>query len=520
MTTEAMTEAEAAAELLAIRRAKPIYRQPKAIARAEAAEAAAEAEARAKAGTTDSHGMAAGQIVRVGTTEATARAEAAAAARASLPKSSMELPEAKAAKLAWHKINGRDYSRAEAADFYREQREMDRAARAATAAKTKRAELGAYVAGLVLDDMTEAELTEAAAKAAKAAAKAATKAEARVLRQAPKAAEQHVTAAARAELMGLSIEDILEADPIDDLMAATGRDETLGNAPEAGAYSLLSPAELAELTRFTKTALSQPAAAAGRAALEAMGLTAQAVVSTNVFKTRGSQLVISELHTTPSLETAKARAAELAEAAAKAAARLAAAEAKAAKLAKLYARLAATEAAEATGSNTTKPLKAAEAEADRLAAAAAKLAKRLARAEAAMVAAEAAEDIPGHATGYYVLPVGRLELEAAAEAAKLPVRRAVGRMPSTYAHKGPEAKAAPKLTDNTSTLAIANVMGQTAEAEAEAEAALRASMAAKLAAMTAEAKAARETAAEATRTAARARAALALRIKRRAAKNK
>lgn len=471
MTTEAMTRAEALTELAAIRRAKPLYRQPKAAAKAEAAEAAKEAAAKA-----------------------------AAAARAALPKVAEADTTANAPKLAWHIINGREYARAEAAQFWAEQRAMDRAARQAAKAEARRAELSIYSAGLVLDSMAAAELKEAAAKAAAKAAKAGTKTEAAALRLAPKAARAKLALEAAAAELGVSPEELTEAADIERAMLAEARNETFGAAPEAGAYSMMAPKAYAEFRDYTRNMLASPAAAKGRAALDAMGATAQAMVSV----TWGSQeLIVSELAAVPSLPIAKARHEKCRAIAygAKAKAETAAAKAEA----KTYVR---------------ETIAKAEAEAGKLAKLTATAEARLARAEAIEAAAEAAEAIPGSATGYVAIPVAKLPLEAAAEAAKLPVRHAVGRMPATYAHKGPSAKAAPKLVDNTATIAIANVMGQTAEAEAEAAEALRLSIAAKVAELTAKATEARQRQAEATRAGHKARAALALRIKRRAAKNK
>lgn len=496
MTTEASTRAEALAELAAIRRAKAIYRQPKALAKAEATEAAAEAEARAKAGTTDSNGMAAGQVVRAGTAEATAKAEAAAKARAGLPKVTEAKAEAKAARLAWHTINGREYAAAEAREFWAEQRRMDTAARAKARAEARRAELSLYSAGTVLDGMTAAELTEAAAKAARRAAKAGTKAEARAARQAPAAAETHLELTARAAALGVDVTELIETEAAEALMAATGRDDTTGKAPEAGAYSTMSPTSYVLFKSWTRQQLASPAAAAGRQALDAMGVTAQAVVTVPY---NGQQLTISELSAVPNVETAKARAK-----AAKAAAKAARAKAKAA-----------IKAAEATHMTREKLAKA-EAEAGRLAELSQRAEAKAAKAKAIKAAAKAAEAIPGHATGWVAIPVAKLSAAEAEAAGSLPVRRAAGLMPSTFAHKGPSAKAARAKTDNTATEAIANVMGQTAEAEAAAAEALAAGIRAKLAELAEAAAAARDK----QRTDYKARQALALRIKRRAAKNK
>lgn len=500
MTTEANTKKEAAAERAAIRRAKAIYTQPKALAKAEATEAAAEAEARAKAGTVDSTGMAAGQVVRAGTAEAKAKAAEAAKARAALPKVTEAKTEAKAAKLAWHTINGREYAAAEAKEFWAEQRRLDSAARAAARAAARRAELSLYSAGTVLDSMAPAELTEAAAKAARRAAKAGTKAEAKALRQAPAAAEAHLELTARAAALGVDVTELIEAEAAEALLAATGRDETMGQAPEAGAASLMGPASYRAFREWTRRALASPAAAAGRQALDAMGPTAQAVVTV---PWQGSQLTVSELAAVPNLATAKARAK-----AAKATAKAAKAKAKAA-------------IRRAEGKHLVREqLAKAEAEAGRLAAVAERAARAAARAKAVKAAAKAAEAIPGRVTGWVAVPVAKLATAEAGTAGSIEIRRAAGRMPSTYAYRGPSAKAARAKTDNTATEAIANVMGQTAEAEAAAAEAMRLAVLARMAELTEAAKAARAEAAEATRAAHKARAAAALRIKRRAAKNK
>lgn len=494
MTTKA-EKAEARAELAAIRRAKPIYRQPKALAKAEATEAAAEAEARAMAAkaTTEAE-AAAGAIVRAGTAEAKAKAEAAAKARAELPKSTAALPEAKAPKLAWHTINGREYAAADAREFWAEQRRLDMAARAKARAEARRAELARYSAGLVLDGMAPVELAEAAAKAARQAAKAGTKAEARAARQAPAAAETYVELAARAEALGVTVADVLAADAQDALMADTGRYETLGQAPEAGAYSTMAPGSYALFREWTRRQLGSPAARAGRQALDALGPTAQAVISV---PWNGDRITVSELAAVPDYETAKARH-KTAKAAAKAA------RAKAKALAK---------AADSKAITRAKLAKA-EAEAGRLAELAAKAEARAIRAKVIKAAAKAAEAIPGHVTGWCTVPVAKLATEAAAEAGSLPVRRAAGQMPSSYAYKGPSAKAARAKNDSTAETAIANVLGQTAEAEAAAAEALAAGIRAKLA----ELKAAATEAREKQRADYKARQAMALRIKRRAAK--
>lgn len=457
----------------AIRRAAPIYVQTEAGAAKAAAEAAREAEAKA-----------------------------AAAARAALPKSAAPLPEAKPARLAWHTINGREYAAADARAFWAEQRRLDRAAREAARAEARRAELSVYSAGLVLDGMTEAELRAAADKAAAAASKAASKAEAAELRAARAAAEQQLELVARAEALGCTVEDVLEADAIEALLAPSGRSETFADAPEAGAYSLLSPAELAELARFTKTALSQPAAAAGRAALDAMGMTSTGIVTTNVYRQRGSQLAIGQMLSTPKLEAAEARAAELAEQHKTAAARAAAAD-KAAKLAKT--------------ATVREARAAAEARADKAAEAAGKLAAKLARAEAALEAAKLAEQQPeASRAGYFVWPVATLELAEAARAAALPIPHKAGRMPATYAYHGPEAKRAAARNDNTAREAIANVMGQTAEAEAAAAEAIAELFRQRLAELTAAAAEARAK----QRSDYKARQAMAARQRRRAAKQR
>jgi hypothetical protein len=471
--------AEARAELAAIRAAKPIYSQPKELAKAEATEAAAETEARAKAGTTDSRGMAAGQIVRAGTAEAEARARAEAKARAELPKVTEAKTEAKPARLAWHIINGREYAAAEAREFWAEQRAMDIAARAKTRAEARAAELAAYGPRAVLHVMPEAEL-RAKAKAARAEA----------------TAEVYIDATARAEAMGVELSEVLEADAQDALMAAVAKDETFGNAPEAGAYSVMSPKSYALFQSWTRQQLDSPAARAGRLALDALGVTAQAVVTVPF---GGQQLTISELVSVPDLATAKARA-KAAKAAAKAARKTA---------------KAAFKAAEATHMTREKLAKA-EAEAGRLATLTAKAEAKAARAKVVKAAAKAANDIPGKVTGWTIFPLARVGTAEAARAGSLPVRHAVGMMPATYAHKGPEAKAARAKTDNTATEAIANVMEQTAEAEAAAAEALAASIRAKLAELTEAARAAKDK----QRSDYKARQNLALRIKRRAAKNK
>lgn len=471
MTTEAVTKAEAKAERAAIRRAAPIYRQPKAAAKAEAV--LAEAEAKAKA---------------------------AAAARAALPKVTEAKTEAKAAKLSWHIINGREYAAAEAREFWAEQRRLDSAARAAARAEARRAELSLYSAGTVLDGMAPAELTEAAAKAARRAAKAATKAEAKALRQAPAAAETHLELTARAEALGVDVTELLEAEAAEALMARAGRDETMGSAPEAGARSLMSPKSYMLFREWTREQLASPAAAAGRQALDAMGPTAQAVVSVPY---GGQQLTVSELAAVPNVTTAKARA------------KWAKGHAKAAK-AKAKAAVKRAEGKHLVREQLAK----AEAEAGRLAALAERAAAKATKAKAVLAAAKAAAAIPGRETGWVAVPVAKLATAEAGTAGSLEIRRAVGRMPSTYAHKGPSAKAARPKTDNTATEAIANVMGQTAEAEAAAAEAMRLAVLARMAELAETAKAARAEAAEATRAAHKARAAAALRIKRRAAKNK
>lgn len=492
-TTATKTEARAAAlERAAIRRAKALYRQPKAIAAAEATEAAAEAEARAKAGTVDTNGMAAGQVVRAGTAEAKAKAAEAAKARAALPKVTEAETEAKAPRLAWHTINGREYAAAEARQFWAEQRALDTAARTAARAEARRAELALYSAGLVLDSMAPADVAEAAAKAARQASKAATKAEARAARQAPAAAESHLELTARAEALGVSIEDVIEADAADALMADSGRLETFGQAPEAGAYSTMSPASYASFREWTRRQLARAEAEAGRLALDYMGPTAQVVVTV---PWDSAKLEISELAAVPDLKTAKAR-----HKAAKAAAKAARAKAKAA-----------AKAADSTSITRAKLAKA-EAEAGRLSELTAKAEAKAARAKAIRAAAKAAEEIPGHVTGWCTIPVAQVFHPA--EAAWLEVRQAAGQMPSTFAYKGPTAKAARAKNDSTADVAIANVLGQTAEAEAAAAEALAASIRAKIEELTEAARAAKDKA----RTDYKARQAMALRIKRRAAK--
>jgi hypothetical protein len=454
MSTEATNRAEALAELAAIRRAKPVYRQPKAAAKADTAEAA-----------------------RV------AKAEAEAAARAALPKSTTALPEAKPARLAWHVINGREYAAAEAREFWAEQRQLDRAARQATRAAAEAARLAAYGPAALLHVMPEAEL-RAKAKAARAET----------------AAELYLDVVARADALGVDVAEVLEADAQDALLAAEARDETFGAAPEAGAYSVMSPKSYALFRDWTRAKLASAEAEAGRAALDAMGVTAQAVVTVPF---GGHQLTISELAVVPSLETAKARAK-----AAKRAAKAARAKAKAA--------IKRADAGHLVREHSAK----AEAEAGRLAAIAQRAAAKAARAKVVKAAAKAAEEIPGHVTGWCTIPVAKLPMAEAAKAGSLPVRHAVGRMPATYAYRGPSAKAARAKADNTAAEAIANVMGQTAEAEAAMAEALRLSVLSRMAELAETAKAARLEAAEATRAARRARAAAALRIKRRAAKNK
>lgn len=471
MTTEASTKAEARAELAAIKRAKPLYRQPKAAAKAEAERA-----------------------------EAEAKAKAAAAARAALPKVTEAKAEAKAARLAWHTINGREYAAAEAREFWAEQRRMDSEARAKARAEARRAELSLYSAGTVLDSMAPAELAEAAAKAARRATKASTKAESKALRAAPAAAETHLELTARAAALGVDVVELLETEAAEALMAATGRDETMGQAPEAGAQSLMSPKSYRLFREWTKAQLASPAAAAGRVALDAMGVTAQAVVTVPY---SGSQLTVSELAAVPNVETAKARAK-----AAKAAAKAARAKAKAA-----------IKRAESKHL-VREQLARAEAEAGRLAELAQRAAHKAAKAKAVKAAAKAAADIPGKVTGWTAIPVAKLAAAEAATAGSLDIRRAAGVMPSTYAYKGPSAKAARAKQDNTATEAIANVMGQTAEAEAAAAEAMRLAVLARMTELAEAATAARAEAAEATRAAHKARAAAALRIKRRAAKNK
>jgi hypothetical protein len=377
---------------------------------------------------------------------------------------------------------------------------LDSAARAKARAEARRAELSLYSAGTVLDAMAPRELTEAAAKAARRATKASTKAEAKALRAAPAAAETHLELTARAAALGVDITELLEAEAADALMASTGRDETLGSAPEAGAASLMSPASYRAFREWTRQALSSPAAEAGRQALDAMGPTAQAVVSV---PWQGHQLTVSELAAVPKLATAKARAK-----AAKATAKAAKAKAKAA-----------IRRAEGKGL-VREQLARAEAEAGRLSAVAERAARAAARAKAVLAAAKAAEAIPGRETGWVAVPVAKLSTAEAGTAGSLEIRRAIGRMPSTYAYKGPTAKAARAKQDNTATEAIANVMGQTAEAEAAAAEAMRLAVLARMAELAETAKAAREAKTEATRAAYKARAALALRIKRRAAKNK
>jgi hypothetical protein len=401
-----ITEAEARAE---------------AAARLAAMPATTEAEAKAKA---------AGQIVATDTPEAAAKAKAAAAARAALPKVT-KLPEAMPARAETEaELEAKRAARLALAKLAAELARAERADRRAAERAEQRRNAVVHSAKVVAAELASPAELAAAAKAA-----------------GPRAIARLKAAEAKAEAakgMGMTVRELMALEAADQ-----GRDIISRPAPEAGQSSVLSPAELEYVAEWTKDGLASPAAVAGRAALEAMGPRASALVLTYRF---GQRVTVAKVMGIPDVAKAEARVTELAKAASESAE-----------------RLAETERAEAAAKATKarQPIRVAEANADRVAAGLSRANAKLAKAEAQLSEAKLAAARP-EAKGKVYLPVATLPLARAAEAAELALRQRRDTMPARYADRGPSAKAAPKLTDNTFKLAMAELYKLTEAAEQQA----------------------------------------------------
>lgn len=400
-------------------------------------------------------------------------AKAAAEFRRSIGPVELAEVVARPERLSWSRLNDRDYSRLELADYARETRRMERAVRSAEAARKFRVAAVKRSAELVLADMPRAEVT---AKAAKELAESEALAEA--------ARDAGVTPEALAEELA-SLQLMLETP-----------ERPARGAADVGQLSAMSPEALAAVADWTTAGLTSEAAKAGRAALAAIGRTASAVVATSL---GGQSVTVSLVRTVPDT----ARAAEAVQ-------RLTAAYAEAAaKLAEAETKVAAAKAAKASA-----PIKAAEANADRVAAGVAKLAARLAKAEAAKAMADGIAGIP-EAAGLIAVPLAAATLADVDAFSALEIPERTDRMPARYVERGPSARRTVRpVSDPTGSSAAALADGyRAALAKAEARAA-------KLAAGTspAAADASKAEATEAKRVERRARQAAALRVKRRAAK--
>lgn len=339
-----------------------------------------------------------GTIARV-SEAASAAADRAAEARRAIGPVSVKLAEAKRPALNSRQLAERDYARLALADRAREIAMLERDVRRAEAARRRNAE-ATKRAALAMP-------VEQLAKWGRAAGEASAAAELEAM-------------ASAADAMGISAAELAAELAAERAMLAEAMPAPK-RVTEAGQTSFLSAAERAEVAKWTSEALASEAARAGRAALDAIGPRAAAVVVTG---RAAERLTLAKVVTAASAERAAARAAKLAERLAEARAKLAEAETK-------------VRAAEAT--KAVRPIREANREADRVAASVAKLASKHAEAAKLAEASGAGQELKD-ANGLIAVPVATLELAEAASAAALELPARKDAMPVGYVHSGPVAR--------------------------------------------------------------------------------
>jgi hypothetical protein len=248
-----------------------------------------------------------------------------------------------------------------------------------------------------------------------------------------KAAAQYAALADIAAAEDLEVSEVSEAIYSAQLLAADGTKRVQDVKSEVGYAAALTPAEVLERKALAADMLQYPEAIAGREVLAAIGPRASAVVSTNVYMA-STPITVSLVRTVPDIKAAEARIAGLTRPLAEAREALERAEAK---------------VSAARKAKAVRPLKSAEADADRVAAGVGKLAKRMAAAEAARALALELAAMAS-ASDLIAVPLATFGLsEAAAEAAALEIPDRTDRMPSSFVERGPRVRTSASWSGDT-----------------------------------------------------------------------
>lgn len=345
-------------------------------------------------------------------------AEALEAAEARSAAGVRELTEADAEarpeRLSWHKINQRDYSRLELAQFAAEAKRLEREAKRRAIPDAFTIQAVRRSAVVLLEDLSAAELTKAAGAKRVTSAKS-----------------DYDQLAAVARDLGVEVQELDVMLAAEKLLVADGSKPLVDVRSEVGYASTATPAEVLERRETVRDFLRSEIAEAGREALEAIGPRASAVVVTNL---NSDYVTVKLVRTVPDVTAARVRIEALTKPLAEARQRLAEAEAKVTAIAK-------TKAA--------RPLKSAEADADRIAAGVRKLAKRMEAARAAEALALELAALP-IAEDLVSVPLESFHWMQAADAEALEIPERTDRMPSAFVERGPRVRTSASWSGDTS----------------------------------------------------------------------